>query len=159
MWYWSFFATRGYCSGSRPELKKRIRDYGAITYHFAFNTYTFTSFNWLHSMFYIPDLSGAGLFIKVVPRNIGDYLTPLALAVWFMDDGNKTSYGFKLCTNCFEYSEVQFLCSVLHDLYQLKCSVHSGGVNLGYVVYISADSVSRFTEIVKPHVLPCFYYK
>jgi len=31
--------------------------------------------------------------VKRVPINISDYLTPLALAVWIMDDGSSTKAG------------------------------------------------------------------
>jgi ubiquinol-cytochrome c reductase cytochrome b subunit len=33
------------------------------------------------------------------------YLTPLALAIWIMDDGCRAGKGLKLSTNCFSYEE------------------------------------------------------
>jgi hypothetical protein len=41
--------------------------------------------------------------IKLVPRNIKDFLTPLALAVWNMDGGSISSSGngFRFATNSF----------------------------------------------------------
>jgi hypothetical protein len=34
--------------------------------------------------------------VKTIPANISYYLTPLALAVWSMDDGSKAGSGFIL---------------------------------------------------------------
>jgi ubiquinol-cytochrome c reductase cytochrome b subunit len=50
---------------------------------------------------------------KVVPKNIADYLSPLALAVWIMDDGTCQGSGVIISTNSFPKEEVQFLCDVL----------------------------------------------
>lgn len=42
---------------------------------------------------------------------VEDYLTPLALAVWIMDDGGAVSYGCKqkIATNNFTLIEVELL--------------------------------------------------
>ena len=34
--------------------------------------------------------------IKIIPTNVFDLLTPIGLAFWHMDDGNKTSKGIHL---------------------------------------------------------------
>jgi len=46
---------------------------------------------------------------KVLPGNIYEYLTPLALAVWIMDDGGFANYGIRLATNRFKLNEVELL--------------------------------------------------
>jgi len=56
-----------------------------------------TDFNWIHSLFYQYD-SSLNKLIKRVPQYIGDYLTPLALAIWFMDDGTRFGYGYRFAT-------------------------------------------------------------
>jgi ubiquinol-cytochrome c reductase cytochrome b subunit len=45
-----------------------------------FSTWTFEAFNTVHSMWYVDR-------VKVVPRELAEYLTPRALAIWIMDDG------------------------------------------------------------------------
>src|SRR3977135_2564554 len=52
MWFHSYLANRGYCSTQTPKLHKRIRKNGEIFFHYRINSYTFSSFNWLHDMFY-----------------------------------------------------------------------------------------------------------
>jgi ubiquinol-cytochrome c reductase cytochrome b subunit len=74
--------------------------------------------------------------IKRVPSDIGIYLTPLALAVWIMDDGSKLGKGVKLSTNSFSYSECQFLVKILYDNFKLKANVQSAGKDNQFVIYI-----------------------
>jgi hypothetical protein len=40
---------------------------------------------------------------KIVPANIGEFLTARSLAFWSIDDGclHSTGYGFYLCTHSF----------------------------------------------------------
>jgi ubiquinol-cytochrome c reductase cytochrome b subunit len=51
------------------------------------------------------------------------YLTPLALAIWIMDDGDWTKYGIRIATNYFELREVEFLIKVLKNKFNLDCTV------------------------------------
>src|SRR5215510_2035823 len=93
-------------------------------------------------------------FIKIIPHNIEKYLTPLALAIWFMDDGSKLGKGAKIATNCFKYKELQFFCNILLKKYNIIVKLNSGGKNKGYVLYIHSKSMPLFSKIVKPYILP-----
>ena len=156
MWFHSYLSTRGYCNINKPELKKRIRKNGEIYFHYSINTYTFSSFNWIHDMFY---MCSEGKYVKIIPHNIEQYLTPLALAIWFMDDGSKLKKGAKIATNCFTYKELSQLCEILKNKFNLTITIHSGGKNKGNTLYISSQSMSTFSNIVKPYMLPTLYYK
>ena len=156
MWFHSYFSTRGYCNINKPELKKRIRKNGEIYFHYSINTFTFFSFNWIHYMFY---MCSEGKYVKIIPHNIEQYLTPLALAIWFMDDGSKLKKGAKIATNCFTYKELSQLCEILKNKFNLTVTIHSGGKNKGYTLYISSQSMTTFSNIVKPFMLPTLYYK
>ena len=156
MWFHSYFSTRGYCNINKPELKKRIRKNGEIYFHYSINTFTFSSFNWIHDMFY---MCSEGKYVKIIPHNIEQYLTPLALAIWFMDDGSKLKKGAKIATNCFTYKELSQLCEILKNKFNLTVTIHSGGKNKGYTLYISSQSMTTFSNIVKPFMLPTLYYK
>ena len=156
MWFHSYFSTRGYCNINKPELKKRIRKNGEIYFHYSINTFTFFSFNLIHDMFY---MCSEGKYVKIIPHNIEQYLTPLALAIWFMDDGSKLKKGAKIATNCFTYKELSQLCEILKNKFNLTVTIHSGGKNKGYTLYISSQSMTTFSNIVKPFMLPTLYYK
>ena len=109
-------------------------------------------------MFYKFDIE-SNKFLKIVPLNIEEYLTPLALAIWFMDDGSKLEPGVRIATNNFTLNEVQFLCDILYKKYNLIATVHSGGKDKGFVLYINKKSVPLFISLVKIYMHPSLYYK
>ncbi len=156
MWFHSYLSTRGYCNTKPPKLHKRIKQNGEIFFHYRINSYTFSSLNWIHNMFYS---LVQGKYIKFIPFEIEEYLTPMALAIWFMDDGSKCNKGAKISTNCFTPKELITLCDLLYIKYQLICTVQSGGKNKGSVIYISVKSMPLFSKLVKPFMLPSLYYK
>ena len=125
-------------------------------YHFRSRVHPL--FTALHSLWYKWD-SNKNKFIKIVPLNIEEYLTPLALAIWFMDDGSKLEPGVRIATNNFTLNEVQFLCDILYKKYNLIATVHSGGKDKGFVLYINKKSVPLFISLVKIYMHPSLYYK
>lgn len=98
-------------------------------------------------------------YIKIVPLNIEEFLTPLALAIWFMDDGSNLGKGARIATNCFTLEEVKFLCNVLKNKFNILATPNKSGKDKGYIIYISVKSMPVFTNIVKPYLLPSLYYK
>ena len=46
-------------------------------------------------------------FIKIVPLNIEELLTPIGLALWIMDYGFKSGKGMCLSTESFSLAEVE----------------------------------------------------
>ncbi|KAJ3392365.1 hypothetical protein HDU92_008496 [Lobulomyces angularis] len=78
----------GYCKYERPKLERRVVKGGKIRFYFRLRTYSYSSLNWIHDLFYYQG-------IKIVPFNIGDFLTPQALAIWIMDDGTLNSSGMR----------------------------------------------------------------
>ncbi len=89
---------------------------------------------------------------KVIPENIGELLTPLALAVWIMDDGTWKQPGVRIATNCFTKEECELLVSVLDLKFNLKCSLHKNNNN--YQIYIKQESISSLRKLVIPHMVP-----
>ena len=158
MWFHSYFSIRGYCKNKNPKLKKRIRKNGDVFFHYRINTYTFSSFNWIHEMFYkFNELENK--LVKIIPNNIEEYLTPLAIAIWFMDDGSKLGKGAKIATNCFTRLELQFLCEILFKKYHIIVTLNSGGKNNGHTLYIHSKSMPLFSKMVKRYMLPSLHYK
>ena len=156
MWFHAYFSSRGYCSSIKPKLKLRIKQEGKVYYQYRISSYTFSSFNWIHEMFYkLVD----GKYIKFVPLNIEEYLTPLALAIWFMDDGSRNGKGASIANNYFTLEEVNFLCKVLKSKYNIIATSNKCGKNKGHIIYIHNYSMKLFTSIIKPYLLPSLYYK
>ncbi|TSC91397.1 MAG: homing endonuclease [Parcubacteria group bacterium Licking1014_17] len=127
---------------------------------------------WYARSFYSKELNELhGLFyknrVKKVPENIDKLLiSPVSLAVWFMDDGTldyrKNDHcAFHLCTNCFTLREAKRLASALDSNFKISTSVHytlCRGKRQPRI-YIGARGRSRFTQLISPHVLDCFRYK
>ena len=142
----------GYCNSKVPTITSRLGNKGKVRKIIRFRTWTYTSFNWIHDLWYKDK-------IKCVPECIGQYLTPLALAIWIMDDGTKMGKGLKLSTNCFSYNECLILVKVLKDNFNLKASIQSAGSNNQYIIYIWKESMDDLRNIVSSYIVPSMKYK
>jgi hypothetical protein len=146
-WLYIFFYNRGYTSNLQPRQYTRTiqNKEGKKYYGYEFNTFTFRSFSWIHGMFYN---NGR----KVLPTNIYEYLTPLALAVWIMDDGGWTNYGIRIATNNFKLKEVELLQAVLISKYNLETTIQKIYIKDQYSIYIKKQSVNNIRNIVGPYI-------
>jgi hypothetical protein len=109
--------------------------------------------------------------IKVVPKDIDQWLNAQVLAYWFMDDGSITKKTLYLNTQSFggsifrsidpTYEEQLLLQKALLGL-NIKSSIKKDKISNGKVLYrieIDKESTNNFIEQVKPYVLPIFHYK
>ena len=152
IWLHAYLSNLGYCSSNRPKIKTRLGKKGVVRKIFIFKTYTYSSLNWVHEIWY---LNGK----KIVPNNIGEYLTPLALAIWIMEDGVKVGQDLKLSTNSFTYLECLLLVKVLYNNFKIKASVESAGIENQSQINIWTNSMPLLREIVKPYVHSSMKYK
>ena len=90
---------------------------------------------------------------KVIPQDLS-LLTPLAIAIWFMDDGQKFQCGYGICTNSFELNDIQRICNYLKEKYNIYTTI-----NKKKAIYIKACSKIDFTNLIKPYILPSLEYK
>lgn len=148
----NIFSSAGYCNEKRPITRERLGIKGKVRKVARFSTWTYTSFNFLHENWYV---NGR----KCVPNNIEIWLTPLALAVWIMDDGSKVNKSLKFSTNSFTYEECIKLVNVLHKNFALKASVQSAGSKDHYIIYIWKESMDNLSKIVSPYIIPEMKYK
>lgn len=64
---------------------------------------------------------------KIVPSTISRYLTsPLALAVWYLDDGGEKTdcKAFRMHTNCYSLPEVKALKEALKKNFGISSAIH-----------------------------------
>lgn len=154
MSFHKYFSIKGYCSTKKPKLSKKIHKNGKIHYSYQFKTYTFSSFNWIHDMFYDKNNK------KILPKNIEQYLTPLVLAIWFMNDGSSKNNGLKISAQSFTLQELEFLCIILYKIFGIFCKPQFRGIKYNnYVIYIYEESCYSFSYIIKPYMLQSMYYK
>lgn len=149
-WLFDFFRTRGYCSNNLPfKFTQKLGDKFHDCYRF--NTYAFSSLLDLYKLFYNSNKK------KVIPNNIEELLTPLALAIWIMDDGTFKSPGLRIATNCFTKQEVELLVKALENKFNIKSSLQKNNAN--YQLYIKAESMPLLKKLVLPYVVPSMHYK
>lgn len=154
LWLHSLISQLGYCNPTAPKLTTRLGHKNKIRTVIRFKTWTYSSFNWIHDIFYFNK-------IKIVPSILGNYFTPLALAVWIMDDGAKLGKGLKLCTNSFSFAECNLLVQILYKNFNLKASVQSAGAvnKTEFHIYIWSESMPLLREIIEPYVHSSMKYK
>jgi ubiquinol-cytochrome c reductase cytochrome b subunit len=158
LWLYSIIANRGYTSNITPKLQTRLGKYGKLRHIIRFKTYTFTSFNWIHDCWY---KFYDNKYIKILPSStdLDMFLSPLALAIWIMDDGGRVSSGLKLATNHFLLSEVQILSSFLNNKYDLATTIQSTSTPNKFIIYVPKKKIEKLNEIVKPYIHPSMKYK
>lgn len=94
---------------------------------------------------------------KIVPVDIADDLSPLALAVWLMDDGAADRTGVTFQTHSFERAESERLCEALEEKLGIQASLRR---NKGsWIIYVGIGSLERLRTVVQPWILPEFHYK
>jgi len=125
---------------------------------FQFNTLASSDFRFLAGMFYIQE---NGFLVKRVPKNIKKFLTPRALAYWYMDVGSLKWKGHSnavcLRTDSFSYSDVCLLKSALEENFDLKCSIQRK--NGKSRISILEESYLKLRTLILPHLLDYMYYK
>lgn len=103
---------------------------------------------------------------KVIPSNIVDYLSPVAIAAWFCDDGGRRDYGvnegkaIQFHTQNFSENCVDLLVDALKRRYGWNVRKKLDGTNTKgeeyFLIQIEADSFDSFMKEITPYILPNF---
>ena len=105
----------------------------------------------LHSLFYPNG-------VKIVPHNIYELLTPVALAHLIMGDGSVSRHGLIICTDSYTIPEIVRLINVLMIRYRLDCWLRNH-TQTQPRIYISQSSMPLLRIIVTPYFHPSMLYK
>ena len=84
-------------------------------------------------------------------------LTPLALAVWFMDDGCISRTSVYLNTQQFDLRNQQLLLDLLRNQWRINGTLNRDKAY--HRIRISVDGTTRLAQVIRPHLLPSFEYK
>jgi hypothetical protein len=84
-------------------------------------------------------------------------LSPLALAVWFMDDGCKSRTSVYLNTQQFDAASQMALVRMLEAQYGFKVTLNRDKTY--FRLRIAVESIERFKAAIETHILPEFRYK
>lgn len=132
----------------------RIRYYRGKRY----DKYYFTTVNHGSLRFYGQQFYRAKR--KIVPKLIHKWITPLSLAIWFMDDGSiKSKYHNAkiLNTQAFSKQETKRLAQTLVSKYKLKTSLRKQ--KEGYQIMIAGSSAGAFISLIERYIIPSMRYK
>lgn len=98
---------------------------------------------------------------KIVPKNIFSLIDhPLALAIWYMDDGGRRGdcHGMFLNTLCFSKSENEVLQTLLKKNFGIESRLH--WVSDGFRIYIpSGLAAQEMCKIIGPYIIKSMLYK
>jgi hypothetical protein len=138
---------------TKPWERKVTLPNGKTYINIVFSTLSYSSLRFYAHQFYHGRT-------KTVPRLIGKWLTPRAIAYWFMDDGSiksKQSKGVIFNTHGYQKHEINRLIEVLCKKFHLEAKLRNQ--KEGYQIYVSGKSYGSFTKLVLPHILPEMTYK
>jgi hypothetical protein len=141
-----------------PSSPKRVEVFDMRTnktyIHYRFLTKTTEILNEYFELFYEDGKT------KRIPNTIKQILTsPLAIAVWYMDDGSRRNdcrSGY-FNTQGFSLEEVNFLRECLLRNFDLKTKVHFAAKRPR--IYIAQKQFEKFCDLIRPFVIPDLQYK
>ena len=151
VWY-VFSILSHYCS-SYPQWITGIRA-GNRFFSLQILTRSLTCFTELYPVFYSN---------KIIPPDIYNLLTPVALAHLIMGEGSVERHSLKICTSSYSIQDVVRLMNVLMIRYKLECTLRirrkKNKQNIEYMIYIRECSMSLLRTIVIPYLHPSMFYK
>lgn len=108
----------------------------------------------LHSLFYPNG-------VKIIPSNIYELLTPIALAHLIMGDGDARPHGLIICSNSYSIQDVVQLMNALTIRYRLDCNLRLKRQNnkIEYMIYIRQHSMPLLRTIISHHMHSSMVYK
>jgi|SRR3979490_461297 len=131
-------------------------------------------FKYYHTLFYVKlsDLSLSNCtsqtdvanlknkYIKVIPSNIEELLTPVAIAFLIYGDGNdhKTKQIIRLCTNNLTKTEVDLLSKALLNKFNIKSRLERVRNNQ-FLLIIRNTQVPVLQNLVKDHIHLSMLYR
>lgn len=129
-----------------------------------FRTYRHIDFKFYYDFFYRKD-TATDFRKKRVPKLIHKFLTPRALAYWFMDDGsfiyqkskNKKQKVYYFNTQSFCYEDIKILKKALKFNFNFDTNIYRDRTY--YLLYIQPQSKDDFMNLIKSFILEIFHYK
>lgn len=92
---------------------------------------------------------------KIFPGSFAKYITPLSIAVWYMDDGNYSEgRNVKIATEGFDLESRERLRSLLLKKFSIKSTLHKNGK-----LRISNESLTRFFDLIRSFIHSSMKYK
>ena len=137
----------------KPPVVREKFVFGRKFVNYYFSTYSSGKFRFYGQQFYRDGK-------KVIPKMIAKLFSPLALAVWFMDDGSIKSKKHKtklINTQSFSLQDLKRLQRALKDKFGIITTRKKE--RTGWRLYILSESIRKFEALINPYVIPSMRYK
>jgi len=144
---------------NNPVKSLEIKGKNNTYKNFRLKTRTLPLFNYYHDLFYKYNLE-QNKYVKIVPKNIGEFMNPIVLAYLIMTDGNfdKGRNRVRIYTNSFKKEEVENLALAINN----KLSIYAGVLhdrNDQWIITIGAKYLSLLRAEVSPHFQTSMLYR
>lgn len=153
--YLKFNALSYICTESQPtpwidKSKNKIIQYW-------FSTIRMSAISDLHKHWY---KKVGDKYIKVLPNNIEELLTPLAIAHWIMGDGY-FSGSVLICTDNFAKEEVIKLMEILEKKFSIMTNIRERKLKDRSVwrIYVRKSSLDELKLLIRPYMIEEMLYK
>jgi hypothetical protein len=116
-------------------------------------------FNYYRDLFYhLSPLTG--LYVKIIPSNIEELLSPQALAAFVMGDGNyqPNANTIRIYTNGFTHADVVRLAAAIESKFGITVGVRHDRKNQ-YILAIGSLNIDKFRAIVLPFMEPSMLHR
>lgn len=88
------------------------------------------------------------------------HLTPLSLAIWYMDDGYRHRGSMWFCTDSFSYFEHKMFQNHFSSKWNLKTLIRVKRAQQNcYNLRIDVNSIDDFIGLIEPYIPKCMKYK
>ena len=104
----------------------------------------------LHDAFYVNR-------IKKLPRQIDEWMSPLVLSVWIMDDGARDGNQLRINSQSFSLEENEILIDILKAKLGITATINRDKDK--FRLRVSANSLPILRQIVVPFLIPSMRYK
>ncbi len=137
---------------TKPQIKEQ--EINGVTYQkYWFSTISIGEFRFYGKQFYPKGK-------KIVPEMTSKLVTPLSLAIWFMDDGSLKSSLHKarvINTQGFGEQDLKRLQKMLAKKFGIITTLRKQ--KEGKQIYILSAETEKFISLIKPFVIPSMEYK
>jgi len=125
----------------------------------AFKTVSLPIFLKYHKMFYVFD-DKSKRYIKIIPHNIEDHMTPVVLAHLIMGDGNLKPKDniIRIYTNSFSKKDVELLSTSINNKLGIITKV-TYDRNNQYILTISKNQLEAVKTMILPYMHKSMLYK
>jgi hypothetical protein len=97
---------------------------------------------------------------KVIPKLFAKLIDPVALAIWFMDDGSFKSIHHKtyiIHAIGYTKSELEIVQKVLDKKFGIKITLHKQYDR--WRIYFLSETADKFKKLIEPYIVPSMKYK